>query len=162
MPRAEDLHLCDHHDLIATLPASDRKDPFHLPVTIQHRQQNLSLTVVPDRLFAIHYPDNSRNVFALELDRGTMDITSKRLSGKASFVRKLTAYYGAFRQNKFIECWNTTSLRVLTITTANKRITNMSAAQLTVTQGHANDLFLYYDVRASGITRSIRQLVDAR
>ncbi len=139
----EDLQLHDHHDLIEAFPPSDRADPFHLRVTIQHRQQELPITVVPDRLFAIHYANNTRNVFALEVDRGTMDITSKRLAGKASFVRKLAAYYGAFRQNKFAECWNTKSLRVLTITPSEKRIVSMCAAQRTVTQGHANDLFLY-------------------
>jgi hypothetical protein len=144
------LQLQDHHDLIATFPRADRVDPSHLRVTIDHRQEPLSITVVPDRLFAIHYdadeanPNKTRAVFALEVDRGTMDITSKRLIGKASFVRKLAGYYGAFRQDKFPECWRTRSLRVLTITPSEKRIINMCNAQVhSVTQGHANDLFLY-------------------
>ncbi len=138
----EDLRPYDHHDLIATLPASDRKDPFHLPVTINTATEPFAYRRSRSA-FRDPLPGQIPQRVALELDRGTMDITSKRLSGKASFVRKLTAYYGAFRQNKFIECWNTTSLRVLTITTANKQIANMCAAQHTVTQGHANDLFLY-------------------
>lgn len=140
----DDLQLHDHHDLIATFPSSNRVDPTHLRVTIEHRQQPLDITVVPDRLFALNYADNVRNVFALELDRGTMDISSKRLAGKASFVRKLTGYYAAFRQDKFIDCWHTKSLRVLTITPSEKRIANMCDAQVrSVTHGHANDLFLY-------------------
>jgi hypothetical protein len=62
---------------------------------------------------------------------------------KASFVRKLTGYYASFRQGKYIETWGIKAIRVLTVTTSDKRIENMCRAQRTVTQGHANDLFLY-------------------
>ena len=50
-----------------------------------------------------------------------MDVTSKRLVGKASFVRKLTGYYASFRQGKHSEAWGVKAFRVLTVTTSDKR-----------------------------------------
>ena len=164
------VQLVDHHDMTSYFPAPAlRDDPYKLRVSIEHHQAQLTIAVVPDRLFAIHYPDNSRNVYALELDRGTMDVTAKRLTGKASYLRKLAGYYAAFRQNKFVERWGTKSLRILTVTTSDKRIASMLQAQHSITRGRANDLFLYTTldrlaahgpggsawIRADGTTTSI-------
>lgn len=112
-------------------------------VTIQHERKPLEIGVIPDRLFSVVYADNTRHSFALEQDRGTMDVTSKRLTGKASFVRKLVAYYGAFQQGAFHHVWAMNSVRVLTVTTSEKRIANMMAAQHRVTNGEALGMFLY-------------------
>jgi hypothetical protein len=144
--RSRDLELIDHHDLVPYLSASAQRveDPFKLRVTIEHERKPLDITVVPDRLFALRYPDTMVNTFALEFDRNSLDITSKRLAGKASFVRKIAGVYGCFRQNKFLQQWNTKSLRMLTVTSGSeKRIKSMCEAQLSVTRGNANDLFLY-------------------
>ena len=139
------VRLLTQHELLPFFPEATRAshDPFALRVTVQHKGAPLTIAVIPDRLFSIVYPDNTRQTFALEQDRGTMDVTSKRLVGKASFMRKLTGYYASFRQAKHAEVWNVKAFRVLTVTTSDKRIHNLCQAQRTVTHDHANDLFLY-------------------
>jgi hypothetical protein len=99
--------------------------------------------VVPDRLFSFSYPNGTRHNFALELDRGTMDVKAKRIAGKSSFRRKLLGYFHAWREHKHTEVWGFQSFRVLTITTSDKRIANMASAQYEVTNGSAAGLFLY-------------------
>ena len=53
----------------------------------------LTIPVIPDRLFAPDISRHTRHHFALELDRGTMDIWANRLVGKSSIRRKLIAYF---------------------------------------------------------------------
>ena len=52
--------------------------PFCLRVNVRHAGKYISIPAVPDRLFSLVYPDGTRHNFALELDRGTMDIWANR------------------------------------------------------------------------------------
>ena len=91
--------------------------------------KRLTIPVVPDRLFALAYPDNTIHHFALELDRGTMDIWANRLVGKSSIRRKLIGYFHSREQKRFAETWGFKSFRVLTVTTSDSRIDSMLQAQ---------------------------------
>ena len=70
--------LIDHHDLLPYLPEETREDdaPFHARVTLKTAREALTIGVIPDRVFSLDFADRTRLNFALELDRGTMDIKS--------------------------------------------------------------------------------------
>jgi DNA-binding MarR family transcriptional regulator len=136
------LRLIDHHDLLPHMPASTRNlpKPFHLRVMVQpsdfpHLRRVLkhptSLGVEPDRLFVLAQPDGSGWSYALELDRGTEDISARRLKGKATYFRKLLTYYAAWAANTHTQQWGAfcKAFRVLSITTSDTRVANMIDAQ---------------------------------
>ena len=81
------------------------RDPFRLRTTLRHGGKELPVAVIPDRLFALVYPDVQHH-FALEQDMGSMDIWASRLVGKSSMRRKLLAYAHAREQNRFVDTWN--------------------------------------------------------
>jgi len=139
------FRLIDHADLVPLMPeeTQTKRDPFKLSVTIEHNHKPLHLAVVPDRLFSLAFADSTRMNFALELDRGTMDINAKRIVGKSSFRKKLIGYYHAWQQKKHTQTWGFERLRVLTITPSEKRLANMLKAQREVTKNAASGLFLY-------------------
>lgn len=133
--RANLLRLLDHHRLLPAFPATTRelKDPFRLRATIMRGSQSLALNVVPDRVFAIVRADNRPFNFCLETDRGTMSVAARRLTGKSSYARKLTAYFGAWQQGAHRTQWNMQGFRCLSVVPSEKRIQNMLALQRTIT-----------------------------
>jgi hypothetical protein len=137
--------LIDHAELIPLMPEETRakRDPFKLSVEIKHNHKPITIAVVPDRLFSFAFVDGTRMNFALELDRGTMDIKAKRLVGKSSFRKKIIGYFNAWAQKRHTETWGFKSFRVLTVTPSEKRLANMLKAQQDVTKGSASGLFLY-------------------
>jgi hypothetical protein len=139
------IRLIDHHELVQDMPEPTRRtrDPFCMRVAVRHMRQNISMPAVPDRLFSFVYDDATRHNFALELDRGTMDIWANRLVGKSSFRRKLIAYYNARERKRHTELWGFTSFRILTVTTGEERIRNMLEAQRRVAPDCPPGLFLY-------------------
>ena len=146
--RAQDaIVLLDHHAILPFLPVATQqaRDPFRCRVSVRVRGQREPLTigVVPDRLFSLVYSDATRHNFALELDRGTMDLRSRVLVGKSSFRRKLMGYFAAWNAGRFRDLWNFRSLRVLTLAPSEKRIEHMLDVQHEVTGGTAGGLFLY-------------------
>lgn len=142
---AAGLRLIDHHELLPLLPEKTRalKNPFCARVSFSLPKQRAPrvIGVAADRLFSIAHGDARRN-YALELDRGTMDINARSLA-KASFRRKLLGYFHLWKQGLHAAQWNMKSFRVLTITNSMKRIEHMIAAQNDVTNGTATGLFLY-------------------
>jgi protein involved in plasmid replication-relaxation len=139
------VRLVDHHELLPDMSETTRsaRDPFCLRVTIRHHDKALTIPVVPDRLFAFAYPDNTTHNFALELDRGTMDIWANRLVGKSSIRRKLIGYFHGREQKRIVEKWGFKSFRVLTVTTSDSRIESMLRTQRRVAADCPPGLFLY-------------------
>jgi hypothetical protein len=142
-----DVALIDHHALIPFMPEATRKarDPFRCRVSISlpHQREALMLSVIPDRLFSLRFANDTRFNFALELDRGTMDIASRTLVGKSSIRRKLIGYHQAWLQKRHTERWGFQSFRVLMLTPSEKRLQNMLAEQQTVVGGKGSNLFLF-------------------
>ena len=137
--------LIDHHDLLPYLPAETREEdaPFHARVTLKTARDALTIGVIPDRVFSLVFADCTRLNFALELDRGTMDIKSRQLVGKSSFRRKLMGYYEFWREGLHTTQWGFKAFRVLTVTPSEKRIENMLAAQRDIVGKQGSNLFLF-------------------
>ena len=148
------LELIDQHRLIAlTMPEATRKqrDPLRLPIRcLGPDRKPTTIAAVPDRLFSI-VREKERTNYALEIDRGTERIRNK-------FSLKHYAYLEAWRQDAFKTQWAFQRLRVATVTTSEKRIDNMLAAQRATTNDAAPGLFIYTTferVAAEGILAPI-------
>jgi hypothetical protein len=137
--------LIDHAELVPFMPEEtrNRRNPFKLMVTIKHNRELIPIAVVPDRLFSLALANGTRWNFALELDRGTMDIKAKRIVGKSSFRKKILGYYNAWLQKKHTEAWGFRSFRVLTVAPSDKRIANMIKVQREIMNDSLSQLFLY-------------------
>jgi hypothetical protein len=144
--RAEGLSLVDHHELLPHFPKDTRasRDPFHCKVSVREKGQRVPITigVAPDRLFRLCSDTHHWN-FALELDRGTMDVKAKRLVGKSSFRRKLIGYWHLWQQKRHLERWGFNSFRVLTVTPSETRLQHMIAAQKEIVGPGGSALFLF-------------------
>jgi hypothetical protein len=79
----------------------------------------------------------------IEIDRATMSIAARRLSGKSSFGRKIRAYYAAWQQDRHREQWGFQGFRVLTIAPSENRIRGMLTVQRKITSNRAAAMFLY-------------------
>ncbi len=144
--RAGDARLIDHHELLPLMPqkTQELRDPFKLRVSLRSGLKTpLSLAVIPDRLFSVALTDQTRHNFALELDRGTMPIVSKRNTERSSFGQKLAAYHFAWKEKRHTEAWGFQNFRILTVTTSEARIETMLNAQPKITNENAPGLFLY-------------------
>ncbi len=139
------LALIDHHDLLPYLPEKTRDDdaPFHARVELKTARDALTIGVIPDRMFSLAFEGRTRLNFALELDRGTMDIRSRQLVGKSSFRRKLLGYYQLWKEELHTTQWGFKAFRVLTVTPSEKRIENMIAVQKEIVGEQGSNLFLF-------------------
>lgn len=104
------------------------------------------LGVIPDRVFALEYTDQSGQVqrayFFLEADRGTMPVTRHSLS-QSSFTRKLLAYEATWANKVHQRYLGIPRFRVLTVTTSAPRVASLLAACSQLKRGHG--LFLFAD-----------------
>jgi len=119
------------------------RQPFQWKVKINN---GLKLGVIPDRVFALEFPDqsggNSRIYFFLEADRGTMPVTRRSLS-QTSFYRKLLAYEATWSQSIHRTKFGFSRFRVLTVTTSAARVNSLVDACSKLQRGHG--LFLFAD-----------------
>jgi hypothetical protein len=120
-----------------------KHQPFGWRVRIQN---GLKLGVVPDRVFALEFPDASgqsqRVHFFLEADRGTMPVIRRTLS-QTSFARKLLAYVTTWTQKIHQRHLGIHRFRVLTVTTIPGRVKSLVEACSQLKRGHG--LFLFAD-----------------
>jgi hypothetical protein len=112
-------------------------------VTVQHEGTPVSLNAIPDRVVSLVLPDNRRHNFCIEIDRATMSVAARRLSGKSSFGRKVRAYFAAWQQDRHKEQWAFQGFRVLTVTPSESRIKSMLTVQRRLTHNRAAAMFLY-------------------
>jgi hypothetical protein len=147
------IRLIDQHDLALPSATAALRKPFYLrtdvhPADFPHLgkllKEPIELGAEPDRLFNLAKSDNTGWGFALELDRGTMDVSARSLR-KATFFRKQLAYYAAWIAGRHTEQWGPAfkAFRVLTVTTSDARIQHMIEQQRAITQGANSGLFLY-------------------
>jgi hypothetical protein len=142
--RQHAIDLTDHHEILRDMPQPTQatKRPFLLRVPFHHRHNLIRIPIVPDRLFALHYPD-ARHNFALERDLGSMDVSANRLVNKPSIRRKQLGYYLAFKQRRIIDRWGFESFRVLFVTQSEARIESMLREQRRVVPQCPPGFFLY-------------------
>lgn len=139
------FRLLDQHELIPYFPAETRElaDPFRLRVTIQHEGATLALNAIPDRLISLVLPDDHRHNFCIEIDRATMSLAARRLSGKSSYARKIRAYFAAWEQGCQRAQWGFQGFRVLSIVPSESRIRGMLTLQRKLTGNRGAGMFLY-------------------
>jgi hypothetical protein len=139
---------CRKHDGIRLLyedqlALRSERQPFQWRVKIQ---SGLKLGVVPDRVFALEFPDangqSQRAYFFLEADRGTMPVMRQTLS-QTSFYRKLLAYEATWTQKIHKRHLGIHRFRVLTVTTSAARLKSLVEVCSQLKQGHG--LFLFAD-----------------
>jgi protein involved in plasmid replication-relaxation len=129
------------------LPKPLRLQPVAQPHDFQHLEDILKkptrIAIDPDRLIALALPDNTGWNFAYEKDRGTEDITAKRIKGKATYFRKVLGYTCAWRDGLFVAQWGPMckSLRILVETVSEAHIATMIKTQDFI--GAPAGLFLY-------------------
>jgi DNA-binding Lrp family transcriptional regulator len=139
---------CRKHDGIRLLyedqlALRSERQPFQWRVKTQG---GIKLGIIPDRVFALEYPDQNaqpqRVHFFLEADRGTMPVTRRTLS-QTSFARKLLAYEATWSQKIHQRYLGIHRFRVLTVTTSAARVKSLIEACSQLKRGHG--LFLFAD-----------------
>jgi Replication-relaxation len=137
------IRLLSEEELALRGDMRPRRQPFHWKVNIT---SSLQLGVIPDRVFALEFPDPSGNrtraFFFLEADRGTMPVTRRNLS-QTSFYRKLLAYEATWSQSIHRTRFGFHRFRVLTVTTSVERVSSLLNACSKLKSGHG--LFLFAD-----------------
>ena len=127
------------------------EDELGLPVPhpLQWRvklRDGTKLGAVPDRVFALEYPDSAgqmqRAYFFLEADRGTMPVIRRNLT-QTSIYRKLLAYEATWTNKVHQRHLGIPRFRVLTVTPSSDRVQSMLAACAQLQRGHG--LFLFAD-----------------
>ena len=117
--------------------------PLHWRVKIR---DGTKLGVIPDRVFALEYLDQSGQVqrvyYFLEADRGTMPVVREKLA-QSSFYRKLLAYEATWTNKVHQRHLGIHRFRVLTVTTSAARVKSLLDACSRLQRGHG--LFLFAD-----------------
>jgi hypothetical protein len=137
--RKAGIRLVHDHEL--KLPA--KRPSFRWRVTLNSR---LKLGIIPDRVFALEYPDPAgtleRAYFLLEADRGTMPVKRRTLA-QTSFQRKLLTYAATWSQSIHRTRFGFHRFRVLTVTSSAARVKSLIEACSELDRGHG--LFLFAD-----------------
>ena len=117
--------------------------PLHWRVKLR---DGTKLGIIPDRVFALEYPDQNGQVqrvyYFLEADRGTMPVVRRKLS-QTSFYRKLLAYEATWTNKVHQRHLGIPRFRVLTVTTSPARVKSLLDACSRLQRGHG--LFLFAD-----------------
>jgi DNA-binding Lrp family transcriptional regulator len=125
------------------LALRSERQPFQWRVKTR---EGVKLGVIPDRVFALEYPDQNaqpqRVYFFLEADRGTMPVVRSGLT-QTSFYRKLLAYEATWTQKIHQRHLGIHRFRVLTVTTIAARVKSLLEACSQLKRGHG--LFLFAD-----------------
>jgi hypothetical protein len=105
-----------------------------------------TLPIVPDRAFTLEHQDRAgqlvRTCFFLEADRGTMPVKRKNLS-QTSMYRKFLAYEATWNRGLHQKMFGIGRFRVLTVTTAPKRLITLLDTCASLKSGRG--LFLFAD-----------------
>ncbi|MEI9966956.1 MAG: replication-relaxation family protein [Candidatus Moraniibacteriota bacterium] len=122
--------------------AIEVRSPFQWRVKIQGSG---NLGVVPDRVFALEFPDEkgkNRIHFFLEADRGTMPVKRRHLY-QTSMYRKFLAYEATWSQSIHQKKFGFNRFRVLTVTASATRVKSLVEACAGLKRGHG--LYLFAD-----------------
>jgi hypothetical protein len=113
-------------------------------VTVRHRGKAEILAVVPDKIFALEFPEQPQRsvVIYLEADRATMPIVRAGLK-QTSFFRKLLAYRESWRQKTHATLFGHQRCLVVTVTTSAARIGGLISAANKTNGGSGSGLFVF-------------------
>lgn len=160
-----DVRLIDGNELAREFPAATQRarNPFLMPVRVVHNDAVADVGLVPDRIFALEYPQiGKRAYFFLEADRATMPVVRSSLE-QTSVFRKLLAYHQAWRHELPMRQFGFRNFRTLFITSGPDRARTMFDANFVASGGQGSRLFLFGDA-ASFATDNVldAQLLNGR
>jgi hypothetical protein len=147
------VRLIEAGEILEQAPEATRrrKNPFAWNVTFSHQNELLTLGIIPDRIFGLHYLDRpdggSKLYFFLEADRATMPVMRSNLR-QTSLYRKILAYRETHHQKLHTDLYNFKNFRVLTVTSSAERVRNCIEASKQATAGKGPNLFLFTDKAA--------------
>lgn len=138
------LRYGDQEEIFAhrLCPEATRKLPMPLSLTIGEREamtkagamRRVEVTIIPDQLFRITYPDNIK-FFVLEADRASEDYDTIR--------EKLRRWVEVLRLDIHRKHWGTPSLIVLMVTTSEYRMKRIMGILSAMTSDTERFLFKY-------------------
>jgi hypothetical protein len=125
-------------------------------VPIEYGEEDLSIGVVPDYLFAL-VRDDETCVYCLEIDRGTMPVYRERPI-QTSFVRKIIAYHQTWKTGFAAENFDWKRFRVVTVTSSQERNAHLIlACQKTCKNKGGEKLFLFSTDNATRDSENLYQ-----
>src|SRR5262249_54589652 len=92
----------------------------------EHPAEVLSVKLFPDGYFSLTSDENRYCVF-LEIDRGTETVSTIDWK-RPSWTRKIMTYLQYYRSGAYQTRYHTRSLRILTVTTSERRLANLKEA----------------------------------
>jgi hypothetical protein len=141
--KRDDVRFLIEHEIPLPASAPSQRAPFQWTVT---GSGNEKLGVIPDRVFALEFGDNSERILCfLEADRGTMPI-ERATHDASSIARKLHAYAQTWNSGIHRSRFGISRVRVLTVTTSASRLENLTAAAAELE--HGKGLFLFTNAAA--------------
>lgn len=137
------LDIIEQHDLLPHVPEKTRSSnkPFRFWVTVKRGGKNETLAVVPDRLFSLVFPDQTKITGVLERDRDTMPITRPTSHGR-NFDHKFETYFEGWKAGRHTELWGIKQFFVFVVTETEAHLTSLLARQREITDG-GNRLFMF-------------------
>ncbi|MCA9938212.1 MAG: replication-relaxation family protein [Anaerolineales bacterium] len=103
-----------------TLKSREMRDSVEIVV---HQGRRSRATIVPDGYFLL--TDNTYDYHhMLEVDMGTETLRSSRYN-RRDFARKIRGYLAYWQSGKYTARYQTEAMRVLTVTTSEKRLANL-------------------------------------
>jgi hypothetical protein len=150
-----DVSLVRAGALLANAPERTRtsKAPLKWTARVPEKGREVHTSIIADDYFALTFADGTAAYFLVEIDRGQMPVrrhgeSAEELVGgkrrlRTYFKHKLAAYYHGWRQKRHVEQFGIEQLRILTVTTSERRIETMLDALREVTNGKGSDLFLF-------------------
>jgi len=123
-----ELRLLPASQLLKMAPpeSARRRQPWSLAGDVRTEAGLQSMSVVPDYVFGIGYPDRRFRAYLVECDRGTMPVDRGDLR-QTSLKRKLLTYAAARRQGEHDRRFGWKAFRVLIITSSRQRAENTLA-----------------------------------
>lgn len=147
----EKVRLIGEHELIAAAPEKTRRarEPLRWQAAVTNgKAMPIMMSIIPDGLFGLLSTDapanRNLNVFALEIDNGTIPI---RRSGRGhrSIEYKLDVYFRGWQTGRHLQQFGVRAMQVAMVTTSATRVEHMLDAAQRVTNGAGTRFLLFTD-----------------
>ncbi len=156
----DDVALVHAQEIIDSSPPQTRQASQPLKWTAKIPMDDgrvVPSAVIADDLFALRFADGTESYFLVEIDRGQMpvrrssnveEIVEGKKRMRTYFMHKLATYWHGWKQGRHVQQFGVEQIRVLTVTTSEKRIETMLDALRDVTGGKGSEMFLFIDEAA--------------
>jgi hypothetical protein len=143
-----DAVLMREEDVLALAPEETRaaREPLRWSMDTITKGKRQTLSVVPDGLFGLTFPDDTAAYFLLEVDRGTIPISRRRGSAwRKSIAYKLATYWHGWRAGHHEKQFGVKQVRVAMVTSSRERVTHMLEVVREITGGKGTGFFVFID-----------------